>query len=208
MIDQIKEKSFLGNLTHINRFAGHMLIKDESVADHIIHMNYLAIAIVPEINKRIIEYNKENNNSIIKLLNLENIIYRIAVHDLDESITFDFPRPIKYHNTEITKAIYNTTQLILKDHLDSELINDINSAKDLEFREGYLVALYDTLQAGLKMQLEIELGNKRFKNELKNVIEILNEKLSEIDKLPYDGIFIKSVKEIINDYIIEFKEYV
>jgi len=230
MIDQIKKISFLGNLVHVRRYSGLLLLKDESVSDHICCMNQLALAIVPEINKRIdkqneilkqVELKKREATPIsyrrscyypegyrIPNIDLKDVIYRISVHDLDESLTLDFPRPIKYANPQITEAIYNTVQGILKNYLEQDLIDDINNSKDYKTRAGCLVSFFDTIQAGLKMQQEIELGNKNFKKEIGNVVELLEEKLSKLDDLNYDEIFTEASKELLTDYINEFNRYV
>lgn len=207
MIKEIKEKYFLHNLIYTRRYSGQLLIKDETVSDHVTMMNALAIAIVPIINKRI-EVENESQGVSISPIDLENVVYRIVVHDLDENVTFDIPRPFKYNNEILTEAIYNTTQTLLRQAMSQEMVDDINNAKGHDTREGYFVATLDTLQAGLKMQSELELGNHRFKSELPNVIEVLELRLQDLidKKYQYDIVFDKSMRELLQDYLIEFKK--
>lgn len=206
MNEQIQRNSFLNNLIHINRYSGLQLLKNESVSDHVWSMHALALSIVPDINKQIDDCNKENGTNV-KPLDLKDIIYRITIHDIDESLYCDIPRPFKYHNRQIYDAIEATSQELMEENLGVELLNDINNAKDVSTREGFLVKLLDTVQAGLKMRQEITLGNSYLKSEIRNVngtLTSLYDNLKGGHHYSFDAIFTEYMKVFISDMNLEF----
>jgi Predicted hydrolases of HD superfamily len=156
----------LNSLQHINRYSGLRLIKSESVSDHVSHMVAIALTIVPKFNKVLV--GSEDGE-----LDLKDIIYRISVHDLDEAVTCDFPRPIKYYDEEIRSSIERVTNEILNRSVSTEIFSDIVSAKDKTSREGLLVGIIDLIQAGQFMKIEIQLGNTFLRSEIINAINAL-----------------------------------
>jgi len=185
------------NLIHVNRYSGTRLLTKESVSDHIWGMKCLALTIVPKLNK----FMKDKNNYLIDYFDLKEILYRIDIHDLDESLSCDIPRPFKYFNKDITRVINSVVFEMLHKNFDDELVHDILTAKKYSTDEGYLVAVFDTMQAGMKMIDEIELGNSKIRMELRNVIDGLNRAL---DNTPIDH---EDMKYEVNKFILNFMNY-
>lgn len=200
ILESMEKLYFLRNLTHIKRYSGKELISQESVSDHVCEMNALALGLVPKLNKLMMK----GHNHVP--LDLKEVIYRISVHDLDESLYCDIPRPFKHHNKEVNDAINKTVGMLMDVNLSPELVADINGAKDWETREGVVVALLDTVQAGLKMSREILMGNYYMFNEINNVIDYLPEFKRKLCLSKFNESFISNLSEVIDEYIEYFKK--
>lgn len=166
------------NLVHTNRYSGKLLIKNESVSDHVWSLCAYALIIVPKLNI-------QKDVTAQYRFNLKEIIYRCVVHDLDESVSLDIPRPFKYHNKSILTAIEQTNEDLIREVYESNIVDDILNAKTLDSAEGILVKIFDSLQTAHKMKTEVMLGNKLIKSELPNVIGVMSDFMSfltETDK--------------------------
>jgi hypothetical protein len=160
-------------LISVPRFSNIQLIKSESVSDHIWGMISLAYEVIPEINK-------ERKSRNFYEINIKDVIYRITLHDLDEAISCDIPRPFKHFDDKIQNELLRvSTELLRKYGINEDLINQINEAKHGSI-EGLYVLIFDLVQCGNKMCNEIDLGNKLIKLELPNVIKALDEIRSDL----------------------------
>lgn len=153
-----RKYTVLENLTRVNRYSGLPLIKNESVADHIICMNAIALEYVPILNQK---FNAK--------IDIKEVIYGIAIHDLDEALYTDIPRPFKHHDEAIEKEINRVVKTIFIDNISKDLYDDIGRAEDKRTCSGMLIKIIDVAQCGYKMISEIELGNKFYIAELDNV---------------------------------------
>lgn len=174
------------NLRNITRYSNIHLIEAESVTTHTIEMQLMAITIY--------EYFKKNDETF----DLRDVAFRILMHDLDETVTCDIPRDIKYHDDNIHKEIDRVTSEKLQALFDDEIVSYIHSAKDATF-EGRLVSYIDIIQAGYRLSKEYKLQhNGAIKKRLnqsyvwmsgmrKNLIkEIATDNLDKRYELIYD----------------------
>ena len=187
----MNHKCILNNIVRIPRWGGISVIKSESVSDHVMSMIGLAVTLIPRINA----YRKFYNYEII---NLKELVYKIAIHDYDEAFYCDIPRPFKHHNKEVTQAIENTANTLMRQALNDDLVNDILHTKDNSI-EGFWVMCLDLIQAGMKMTEEVNLGNKYMKSELVNPRDLLRGILSTIPGNEY-----QMDREVIKEFIDEF----
>lgn len=193
---------FLENLIHTPRWAGKRVIFPESVSDHVWGMNALAI----EFCNGGFEFHHEL---------LRELIYRITIHDIGESLYCDIPRNFKYSSKELHEHIDKAESELLYKSLPSCLVEDINTAKCKDPNEdltGFIVALFDAIQAGIKMRSEILLGNKFFESEIQNSIGLLIyyrdewEKVMKHDKEVHVSLLYER-DDYILDYINRYIEY-
>jgi len=185
----------LDNLIYVQRYSGNMLIKPESVSDHIWGMIALALEWVEKINSQLPE------NSIHRM-ELKEVIWRIVIHDIEECYTSDIPRPFKHYNKDILKSIDDTSYEILKKEIKSfDLVHDIINAKSKLSPEGRMVGYLDIIQAGEKMVTEIELGNRFMYDELDNIIENLEGKIGDLDESGY----IQAIGDFLWFYVKKYK---
>jgi len=183
------------NLINVKRYSGFTLVKDESVSDHVWGMITLALELIPEIN----EVLKDEN----KCIDVKSIIYRVAIHDIDESITCDIPRPMKYYTPEFRDMIEQVTSSMLKTEFPDDLVHDILTAKDNTL-DGEVISILDLMQAGIKMRNEIKLGNQFMRTEVPNVISAL-EDLSLHNLKNYSESAYAFIQEVLAAYIMELR---
>lgn len=139
----------------VTRYSGINLIQPESLESHIIEMIGIAFDF----------YSKSPDFDLNKLIRL------ISVHDMDEPLTVDIPRPFKYFNSEFRVMLHNTTHGYLKSlGIDDEFIDECMNAKSMGL-EGNLLHFIDLIQVEKKLTLEINLGNSTIKN---NLLEVQN----------------------------------
>lgn len=163
----MRQYAVLEDLVRAKRYGGNPINKEESVSDHVWCMITLALEYVPMMNEKF-----ETDFS------LPEVVYGIAIHDIDEAFTGDIPRPFKHRNEEIETVISKTVDSILKENLSTVLYNDLKRVEDRTTPLGFLVKLFDLAQAGYKMKSEIKYGTQFYKTEICNVTEVLNSKLN------------------------------
>lgn len=173
----MRKLGILENLIRVNRYSGTLLIKQESVSDHVWCMVTLALEYVPKLNDRLDESHR---------IDIRDVIYGICLHDIDEALTTDLPRPFKHANREIESAVEKTVDKILSDALDEQLCQDIKIAEDKSTPIGALIKIFDLAQAGYKMKSESMLGNKYFDSEITNVLDCLNGLYDRINDSKFD----------------------
>lgn len=189
-------KSPMFNLPVVTRYSGVNLIKSESVSDHVWGMCSLALELIPELNLNLTEDLQ---------IDLKDVLFRIIVHDLDESVTCDIPRPFKYATKELREEIEVASTLLMKKYLNEEIVIKSLNAKEGDSIEAFLVRLFDLMQSGIKMRQEVLLGNTFIKTEVPNVIECLEEyAVMDYPKIK-DTVSAKILKEFINSFLIELK---
>lgn len=189
-------ESPLSNLKLIPRFSDIYMHRRETVADHNWDLIALALVIVPEWNK-----------DLVRKIDLKEVLYRIAVHDLDESGSIDIPRPFKYFNMDLKKKLDEVSLEILRSKKVSEdIIKDIRTAKDFSTLEGFVVKILDIIQPGLVMIDEISIGNTKMKRELPNIIgqidyffEILSQEDMNLEQ---------KLRDRIHDFLNDFQTYI
>lgn len=207
----MRQLAILENLTRVHRYSGNILVKDESVSDHVCCMNALALEYVPKMNKKF-DIN----------INIEKVIYAISVHDLDEALYTDIPRLFKHRNKKILSAINETVDEIFVEELGRDLYDNIKAVTDHATPVGKLVKIFDLAQAGYKMCSEIELGNRYFLSQIENVTDTLNgfyEDFRQLSELAMDETYkqrsntysynmIRAFKWIISEFLNEFDIFV
>lgn len=144
-------------VTHLattNRFSKSHLIKDESVLEHSGFVCLLCYFIGTSINKI--------DDGEVKI-DIGTLLSKAIIHDIDESITGDVQRTVKYNNAttiSVFKDIsYEATKVIAKQTDCPFILAQWDCAKD--GREGKIVGLCDAISVLYKAYDEIIIrGNK------------------------------------------------
>ena len=193
---QIITESPLGNLKLIPRFSDMYMHRRETVADHNWDLIAISLVVVPYLNE-----------GLTKKIDLKEVIYRVAVHDLDESGSIDIPRPFKYFDMELKEKLDEVAIKILRHkRVSEEIIRDIKSAKDYYVLEGLIVKILDTIQPGLVMIDEINLGNQSMKSQLPNIKEGITYYLEVIQ---YEDLNLEpALRMKLHEFLIEFNHYI
>jgi len=184
------------NLRNITRYSNIHLIEAESVTTHTIEMQLMAITIY--------EHFKLNGQTF----DLRDVAFRILMHDLDETVTCDIPRDIKYHDEKIHEEIERVTSEKLQQLFDEEIIKYIHNSKDSSF-EGRLVAYIDIIQAGYRLSKEYKLQHngaikKRLNQSYIWMSGMRSELLKEIAKDKLDKRY-ELIYTILSDVVDEIR---
>jgi len=145
----------LMNLENVYRYSGIKMVEPESLAIHTLEVQILGYLVIDHIN-----YHSDEN--LDKLVFLEKALH----HDLEESLTGDVARPLKYNNKNVLRELRDVANNIAKDlyeeyFCDSDKMYDIwESAKD--DKEGIILKVVDSLTVASKAIKEVEMLNNKY----------------------------------------------
>lgn len=193
----IKLFSISQGMSSIRRYSGVHLLKEESVMEHTGFVCLFTYFICEKLNH---ECEPEH------LINTGLALEKSVVHDMDEVITGDIPRPTKYFNSE-TKKVFDKmakigmTQVV--NQLELQNINTfLNWEKAKDGKEGKIVALADLASVVYKIWDEmIMLSNNKLMRQAMQVSEYMYDFSLKI-KNTED--FTNKQKEIIIDVLSQF----
>lgn len=172
-------KSFkiLQQFSSVKRYSRDRLICPENDLEHTGFVALISYFLALEVRKLGVE------------INLEKLLVGAIVHDIDEALTGDVPRPTKHNNNslleEIKRLEFNSVKTIFE-YLDQEnsqnnIVKDWEDAKKDGTIEGDIVKLADTLSVVYKVWVEVVLmSNRSFlivAEEIKQALEFQLEKL-------------------------------
>lgn len=187
----LKMKSF--RTDEVIRYSGIHSVKPESLSHHIIEVQLVALLIAAELEIENI------------LVNKETLLLKSLLHDMDEVITGDFPRPVKYWSESIRSQIEAVSTETVKTLSDKEFGSDeifniwMDSKKG---PEGMIVKVADLLVVAKKsLEETLIFSNKTYLKVLKEVIDYLsNLDLDSSSPVEYH------LAGIVDDSIVELQE--
>ncbi len=144
-------------LCRVNRYSSSPLLRNENVAEHTFYVSWMCLNLYHELFSLGVE------------LNLGDLLAKALVHDYDEALTGDIPRPFKYFSEEVHHNINKAAKSILKtsserEGLDPGIIRYVLASKD--GAEGLLVAFSDLLCAVSYMSEEVQMGNQLLRKKV------------------------------------------
>lgn len=150
----------LGNITkmrYVYRFQGCRVYDRESIAEH---TGY--VLIYCDLIARYCE-------SVGQAVDYRALMNRASVHDMEEVLTGDFPRPYKYSNAKLKAALEEAAPMAFTQtvaglfpgpkRLQEGMLQDWMDAKDTTL-EGNIVRLADFMSALSFIVQEVQAGNK------------------------------------------------
>lgn len=162
-------KKFLSNVRNLDkviRFSTQMRLKDESVAEHSFHTAFYAMILA--------DMEIKNGNKV----DVEKVLRRALLHDIEESLTGDVIHGFKYSDPELAEKMKQMglefCKKLLQDvpEFSENYLRFWNEAKD-ETVEGKIVEAADKMEALMYSLEEYSLGNKNFKPIIENLTENL-----------------------------------
>jgi 5'-deoxynucleotidase YfbR-like HD superfamily hydrolase len=182
----------LRNISTVIRYSGFKLLQPETVETHTMDMSVIALKMLDHLE-----------SLGVHSVDRENLIYRIVIHDLEESCSCDVPRNLKYHSPEVHAAIEKATKEMMKPHVSNRLFNDMCNAKDLATLEGRIVKFLDIFQCNLILDREVNgYGNKVLCTLLKEARNFLENDILKKDLFKNDRPEIKIyIKDIVREWI-------
>lgn len=141
------------NLTSIKRFANLKLDKEYSAGEHSFRVGILSMMIADDYNKR----NPKNK------VNVEEVLRKALIHDLEESVIGDIPTPAKKRH----KAFNDAYKVLAEDIMENDILVDsplpelylslwINDKTGLS---GEVIKIADGLEALKTSFYELKRGN-------------------------------------------------
>ena len=177
-MDIIKLFSISQSMSAIKRYSQLHLLKSESVMEHTGFVCLFTYILCEKINSVSDEEDK---------LNIGIALEKAVIHDIDEVVTGDIPRPTKYYSKESSKIFENIADDGIK-QIISELDLGFQSRIELNWKtakddsEGAIVALADLASVVYKLWDEvILLGNKKLILQGKQVFAYVQNLSKEIE---------------------------
>lgn len=187
----------LMNMNSVFRYSGTKLVEPESLSTHIVEVQMMGYMILNTLNKQFDE-GLDAGLFLEKALN----------HDLEESLTGDVCRTLKYYNPQVLKELQlvaeqTATDIYIK-YFGDEVILPRVWADAKKGKEGILVKIVDMLCVASKALKEVELLNNNF--FLKVVYEVKNYltdtvKLLENKDLGFKAESIEYLKILVEDAV-------
>lgn len=168
----------LMNMGNVYRYSGAKVAEPESLAMHIVDVQMMGYMILQDLNN---QYGENLDAGVF----LEKALH----HDLEESLTGDVCRTLKYYNPSVLKELQDVAKLTAADIYlkyfndeDSRLFKIWDESKS--GKEGFIVKIVDMLTVASKALREVELLNNMYflkvvyevKEYLGDVIHILETK--------------------------------
>lgn len=182
-------------LSTADRYSGIYLARKDTVSDHTTQVGLIALLIA------------NNLNQLGLKVDYGQIALKALTHDIDESITCDVPRNVKYFNEDIKNSLDKISDISVKkiaeQHQFPELYDLWDSSKNKTI-EGFTIKIADMIHVIVKLREELVVLNNM--HMLKVLIEI-DEHLTSIqthirgDKFSFEdsarGYFMQIVTEAL-----------
>jgi 5'-deoxynucleotidase len=178
--------SMASSLSSMQRYSQTFLNKKESVLEHTGFVVLFCCLVAQELI------------AIGRKVDLGLLLSKAALHDIDEIITGDIPRPTKYFDEETRKnfekiEVSGMVNLIKSMDLCQSTFLIWKGSKD--GYEGTIVAIADVAAVAFKSWEETELlGNKMFSHNANNLESHLNKILLSVDDEFLKGIVVDLLK--------------
>ena len=186
----------LMNMDHTYRYSGTKLVEQESLSQHILDTIILGIRFIDKINT--FEGHDYFNDS--------NYVLKAVYHDLEEVITGDVPRPLKYFNKDTRDSLKNVAEQVAYDLFTSQMDNSLyhyyiwENAK--EGREGFILKIVDTLVVANKVIKEVSFLHNFYMLRVAHEVRFyLQEYLNNIKKNKHYEALQDSSKNYIKEVI-------
>jgi len=136
-------------LANVQRYSTFPMIHRESVAEHSYFVCLLSYNMAEDINSQGGD------------VNLERVMRLAIVHDLDEALTGDFPRPFKHSSVPLLAAIQKQTKVAMENELPPTwIMADWNESQKYGTAENSIVKFCDLWSVVIYAVREAKLGNQ------------------------------------------------
>lgn len=185
----------LMNLDHTYRYSGTKLVEPESLSQHITDTIMMGLKMIDAINHLAGD----------KILDVDKYIKKAIYHDLEEVITGDVPRPLKYFDEETHKSLEHVASQVANNLFREEFYEDSESHYNLwKFAksgpEGYILKLVDMLVVVNKVVKEVNMLNNMYMLRVAHEVRQYTQSLRDSAvKSPYFGNV--SVQDYIKDVL-------
>lgn len=162
---------------NVFRYSGTKMVEPESLTTHIYETQMIGYMIINHLSNYCGEI-------LDKGLYLEKVLH----HDLEESMTGDVVRTLKYHNPEVLRELQKVASEVAEelyevyfDDKDKELLNIWANAK--KGKEGFILKLVDTLTVVNRVVKEVDYFKNIYFIRVAYEVSIYLKDLQELLKL-------------------------
>jgi 5'-deoxynucleotidase len=186
----------LMNLDHTYRYSGTKLVESESLSQHIIDTVMMGLKIIDTINTK----------AKATIFYPDVYVMKAIYHDLEEVITGDIPRPLKYHDEITLQSMRNIADEVAKELFEKEF-SDWKSHYKLwdtakEDPEGYILKIVDNLVVVNKVVKEVSLLHNYYMLRVAHeVIQYTSELKSHTKEYIFSGDVLEYINELLEDAI-------
>lgn len=170
------------NSSRVRRYSGLHLVEEETLTDHICEMSILCLLIYKDINLRYPDVGSK--------INLGKLMERAVVHDLEETITNDIPRPVKYSIPEMKTLMDKVSEGYMKlisKQVGVDLMSEWKDCKDSS-PEGYIIKTADMILVARKAYREVALkSNNEMIIVLQEVVHYMRDLRDNLGKIRDDS---------------------
>ena len=176
----------------VTRYSNSKLIRDESVMEHIGSVSFMCLILGRKIKAAGYD------------MDMEELLTRALIHDIEESRIGDIANPTKYHNDRIKAALdfvaVEAMEIILDQINSPELLSIWDEQKD-DSLEGRLLKFCDVLSVLIKIYEEVVIyHNYSLIKHAKNTIKFFNSRLHQ-EENPILKTYIEEAIKINNQAI-------
>jgi len=165
----------LRRLAHVYRFSSIQTTRKENVAEHSYFVTLYCLVLGRMINGIV----ERAGRSTSVPVDMEKLLTRAVVHDLDEGLTGDFIRTVKYYS-EATKEALDTVAGVMMNEIETMTFEGIKQvwedARDGSL-EGDILAVVDLAVVSTYAVEEVNMGNHYMVKILREVSGYLREKI-------------------------------
>lgn len=176
----------LMNLEHTYRYSGTKLVEAESLSQHIVDTIMMGLKIIDKIN----------GISEKTLIEPSDYVMKAVYHDLEEVITGDIPRPVKYFNNSTLNSLRGVADKVAVKFFDEQFNEGLvhytiwDDAKRGD--AGYILKLVDTLVVVNKVVKEVNLLHNAYFLRVAHEVSFYLQEIKDVDYFS---------DERINDYL-------
>lgn len=187
MFLEILDNPIISRASYTWRYSSSRLTDPENLSTHMYEVAAIGLKLIDELAVATGDESYVSDNFV------NTFIIKAFVHDIDETVLGDTPRPLKYASPDIHKAINAVADVTAKKLLDetyksSVLQDHFKAAYRLakSDRTGFILSVADMLCVVKKSRVEIEkLGNLTMLDVVYNLIDYtqtLKDKLYKLCK--------------------------
>lgn len=174
-------------VSHVVRCSGVPKIRSELVAEHSYYTTYYSYLLARDLMTQGIE------------VDIGKLLSRSVVHDLDESVTGDVVRGVKYRDHEMKSKWDNVANEVVKDigdELGIDIFEDWSTAKDHSV-EGQILKFADLVSVTAYFMEELECGNRHMLVTLKENFNFISEWYRSGDIIPEIRQYVMKIRTLI-----------
>ena len=161
--------SSIHRLSHVFRYSSLPVVRRESVAEHTLYVSLYSLILAKKLVKLGFE------------VDIGKLLERALVHDVDESMTGDFLRTVKYGHPDLKRILDEVSVSMIRrmeNELDVEILQPWTDAKS-EGIEGDIISFVDLACVLAYAFEELRLGNASMKHVVYECCDYILKLVSE-----------------------------